>query len=69
VLFDERREPCTGFVGALKLVEVERDLNLGAALERGIRGNAREGFDREFRLLQRLVQVAKREQRNGMSRV
>ena len=63
-LFEQRLR----LVGALERVEIDRELDLGVALERRGRRDALVDLDRELRLLHRLVEIGERQQRQRVVR-
>src|SRR5262249_14591505 len=59
-------EPLLRLVGAIELVEVDRHLDLGVAPQRRVLGQLLIDLERERRLLQVLVKIGEREQRERL---
>ena len=69
MLGDDVIEPLLGLVGAIELIEIAGELDLGVARQRRRRRHALVDLDREVGFLQRLVEVGERQQRHGVRRL
>ena len=66
MILDQRAEVLLRLVRAVERIEIGRHLDCGVAMQRRIRRNALVGLDRQFRLLERFIEIGEREQRQRM---
>ena len=67
MLLDRRFEMLLRLVGAIEAIEIGGHLDGGIAMQRRSRRNAFIDLDRQLRLLQQLVKIGERQQRQRMS--
>ena len=63
---DQLVEPLLGLVGAIERVEIDRELDLGVAPQRRVLRHALVDLDGELRVLDLLVEIGERQQRQRL---